>query len=87
MAGIAQRRHQNLQPPANAGGPGILAVDSLEKEGLVLAHLTEATKTQLSAVVHPEGSIENPVDLLPGADAGVFKSVNEIVAGDEGVDA
>ena len=71
----------------NAGGPGILAVDNLELENLVLAELTEQTKEKLREIVHPEGSVENPVDLLPGATAENYKRVVEIVAADENVDA
>lgn len=71
----------------NAGGPAILAVDSLEKEGLQLAEFTKATKRKLREIVHPEGSIDNPVDLLPGGTAEQFKIVNQIVADDENVDA
>ena len=71
----------------NAGGPAILAVDSLEKENLVPAELSEKTKTELRKIVHPEGSVENPVDLLPGADAKTYKAVNEILINDNNVDA
>jgi acetate---CoA ligase (ADP-forming) len=71
----------------NAGGPGILAVDNLELENLVLAELTQQTKEKLREIVHPEGSVENPVDLLPGATAENYKRVVEIVAADENVDA
>ncbi len=71
----------------NAGGPAIIAVDALEKEGLQLAELKEATKMKLRDIVHPEGSIENPVDLLPGGTAEQFKSVNQLVADDDNVDA
>lgn len=71
----------------NAGGPAILAVDTLEKEGLALAEFGEETKTKLRDVVHPEGSIANPVDLLPGGNAETYKTVNEIVAADDNVDA
>lgn len=71
----------------NAGGPAILAVDSLEKEGLILAEFSETTQEKLREVVHPEGSVLNPVDLLPGGDATAYKRVNEIVAEDENVDA
>ncbi len=71
----------------NAGGPAILAVDSLEKEGLVLAEFTDSTKDKLREVVHPEGSVNNPVDLLPGGNADAYKAVNEIVAMDDNVDA
>lgn len=71
----------------NAGGPAILTVDSLEKENLVLAEFSNETKSKLREVVNPEGSVANPVDLLPGATAEVYKRVNEIVIEDENVDA
>ena len=70
----------------NAGGPAILAVDSLEKEGLLLAELSQETKNKLREIVHPEGSVQNPVDLLPGGTAEQFKAVNEIIVQDENVD-
>lgn len=86
---------ENFSPPkgnkiavvTNAGGPAILCVDSLEKENLVLASLNDKTKQLLRAIVHPEGSVENPVDLLPGGNSETFKKVTEIVSSDENVDA
>lgn len=71
----------------NAGGPAILAVDSLEKENLILAEFSEETKNELKEVVNPEGSVMNPVDLLPGATAEVYRKVNEIVVQDTNVDS
>ena len=71
----------------NAGGPAILTVDTLERNGLVLSELSEQTKLKLREIVHPEGSVNNPVDLLPGGTAEQFKRVNEIVASDKNVDA
>jgi len=71
----------------NAGGPAILTVDTLDKNGLVLAELSEETKLKLREIVHPEGSVNNPVDLLPGGSADQFKKVNKIVALDKNVDA
>ena len=71
----------------NGGGYGILTVDSLENNNLKLAELNENTKKRLKGIIHPEGSAENPVDLLPGATAEIFKSVNEILCDDENVDA
>jgi acetyltransferase len=71
----------------NAGGPAILTVDTLEKNNLVLAELSSKTKTKLKEIVHPEGSVNNPVDLLPGGTAEQFKAVNEILIEDENVDA
>lgn len=71
----------------NAGGPGILCVDSLEKQNLTLANFSEETKSKLREIVHQEGSVENPVDLLPGGNKDSFKSVIDIVCDDESVDA
>jgi len=71
----------------NAGGPAILTVDTLEKNNLLLAKLTEKTKTNLRKIVPPQGSVNNPVDLLPGGTAEQYKKVNEILIDDENVDA
>jgi acetate---CoA ligase (ADP-forming) len=71
----------------NAGGPGILCIDSLEKEGLDLADFSDETKKELRSFVHPEGNIENPVDLLPGGSAEAFKRAAGLAAADNGVDA
>ena len=71
----------------NAGGPGILTVDTLERENLILTAFGNETKNLLRDIVHQEGSVENPVDLLPGADASVFKRTIEIILEDENVDA
>ncbi len=72
---------------SNAGGPSILAVDSLAKENLILAELSDDTKLKLKKIVHPDGSINNPVDLLPLGTAEQFKEVNKILLEDENVDA
>ena len=71
----------------NAGGPAILTVDTLERNNLTLADLTVETKTKLREIVHPQGSVNNPVDLLPGGTAEQFKQVNEILIDDKNVDA
>ncbi|RKY91280.1 MAG: acetyl-CoA synthetase [Ignavibacteriae bacterium] len=71
----------------NAGGPAILTVDTLEINNLTLAELTEKTRTALRKIVPPQGSVNNPVDLLPGGTAEQYKQVNEILVDDENVDA
>ncbi|MCW8850584.1 MAG: acetate--CoA ligase family protein [Melioribacteraceae bacterium] len=71
----------------NAGGPAILAVDKLEEENLLLADFSEETKEKLKEIVHPQGSINNPVDLLPGGEPDTYKNVNEIILADKNVDA
>ena len=71
----------------NAGGPAILTVDTLERNNLNLAELSAETKSRLRQIVHPQGSVNNPVDLLPGGTAEQFKEVNEILITDNNVDA
>lgn len=71
----------------NAGGPAILTVDTLERNNLTLTELSSETKSKLREIVHPQGSVNNPVDLLPGGTAEQFKQVNEILIEDKNVDA
>ncbi|MDH3268346.1 MAG: CoA-binding protein, partial [Ignavibacteria bacterium] len=71
----------------NAGGPAILTVDTLERNNLNLADPSTETKSKLREIVHPPGSVNNPVDLLPGGTAEQFKQVNEILIADNDVDA
>jgi acetate---CoA ligase (ADP-forming) len=71
----------------NAGGPAILTVDTLEQNNLSLAELSTESKSKLREIVHPQGSVNNPVDLLPGGTAEQFKQVNEILVEDKNVDA
>lgn len=71
----------------NGGGPAILAVDAVTSEGLKLAQLSDSTKKKIRKIIHPEGSAENPVDLLPGGTPEQYKRVNEIILKDKNVDA
>lgn len=71
----------------NAGGPAILCVDEIEKHGLEVSQLTDQTKNKLREILHPEASIKNPVDMLPGADANTYRLASKILTDDENVDA
>jgi len=70
----------------NSGGPAILLADECEKRGLELSQLSENTKSKLKEIVNPEGSVNNPVDLLPMGDAETFKNCAEILLDDNNVD-
>lgn len=48
----------------NAGGPGILAADALEANGLHLPELSEEMQSQIAARLPDEASTHNPVDLI-----------------------
>jgi len=71
----------------NAGGPSILLADKIEKEGLQLAELSNETKSKLREIVHPEGTVNNPIDLLPGGNEISFPQVIKVVLEDDNVDA
>lgn len=78
---------KNIAIVTNAGGPAILAVDSLEKNNLSLAVFSYSTTEKLKEIVNPEGSLSNPVDLLPGATPETYRNVVETIAADPAVDA
>ncbi len=71
----------------NAGGPSILLTDKLDKEGLKLTELSEETKSQLREIVHPEGSVNNPIDLLPHGNEESYPAVIKILLADYNVDS
>jgi acetyltransferase len=52
----------------NAGGPGVLATDALVLHGGELATLGEASLARLDAVLPPQWSHGNPIDILGDAD-------------------
>ena len=56
----------------NAGGPGVLATDSLIANKCELANLSAATIDALSAFLSPHWSHGNPLDILGDADADAY---------------
>ncbi len=71
----------------NSGGPGILAVDTLEASGMQLAPLTGATKEYLRKRVPPAASVNNPVDILAGPGPGTYALCLDALLSDPTVDA
>lgn len=70
----------------NAGGPGILVSDALEKKGLKLASLLGKTIKKLQQILPPEAGIKNPVDMIASANHENYKAVCEIIEQDKNVD-
>ncbi len=70
----------------NAGGPGILATDALEKSGLTLARFELETIHGLEQYLPDAASAANPVDVLGDARADRYKFAMEHVANDPNVD-
>lgn len=71
----------------DAGGPGVIAADSLEANGLRLAQLERATQAALSAHLPPAASVRNPVDMLASASPEDYSNCLRLSLEDPGVDA
>jgi acetyl coenzyme A synthetase (ADP forming)-like protein len=70
----------------NAGGPGILATDALEKSGLSLARFELETIHALEQYLPDAASAANPVDVLGDARADRYQFAMEHIASDPNVD-
>ena len=71
----------------NAGGPGILAADACEAQGLELPSLSDATVVELRAFLPAAASVGNPVDMIASASAGSYGRALRAVLRDERVDS
>ncbi len=70
----------------NAGGPGVLAIDSLVANGGEPAKLSEQTLNALNKFLPPHWSHGNPIDVLGDADSARYAKAIEIAAQDPNSD-
>ena len=70
----------------NAGGPGAIAADALEENGLRLARLTEETVEQLGSFLPAAASLHNPIDMLAGAGPREYADALRLLLEDPGAD-
>ncbi len=66
----------------NSGGPGIIASDAVEANGLSMARFQKETVDALRAGLPPECALYNPVDLIGSADGARYKLALDLVAND-----
>jgi acetyl coenzyme A synthetase (ADP forming)-like protein len=71
----------------NAGGPGILATDALERSNLKLAQLSRETTETLEGFLPGEASVANPVDILGDALAERYEKALQAIMADDEVDS
>lgn len=71
----------------NAGGPGIMAADAVEKSGLKVAILENRTITLLREKLPRESAVNNPIDVLGDADPGRYGDAIKSAQADSSVDA
>jgi len=69
----------------NAGGPGIMATDALERAGLQMASLHPETIQTLQTGLPPASNIYNPIDVLGDAPADRYGLALEAVMKDDDV--
>jgi acetyl coenzyme A synthetase (ADP forming)-like protein len=71
----------------NAGGPGIMASDAAESQGLAMARLSETTTSALRSFLPAEAAVANPVDMIASAPSASYEKAIHLVLGDDGVDS
>ncbi|MFO7952406.1 MAG: acetate--CoA ligase family protein [Bacillota bacterium] len=71
----------------NAGGPGILATDAVEKYNLKMARFTKDTNDKLRNNLPQEANIYNPVDIIGDARDDRYRFALQTVLEDENVDS
>lgn len=68
----------------NGGGPGILAADAVESNGLEMPEFSEGLRAELSKVLSAEASTRNPVDMVAGAGSDEYRyCIDTLLASDE----
>jgi acetyl coenzyme A synthetase (ADP forming)-like protein len=71
----------------NAGGPGILAADACEANGLQIVPLSERTRVELRSFLPEAASVANPVDMLASAPPEHYRLALGALLADENVDS
>jgi len=70
----------------NAGGPGIMAADAIERQGLTFAKLADETVEKLAGYLPPAANLHNPIDVLGDALADRYEFALDAVFNDPNVD-
>lgn len=70
----------------NAGGPGIMAADAIEREGLSFAKLSDETVNKLASRLPAAANLYNPIDVLGDALADRYEFALDVVLDDPNID-
>ncbi|MDD5458837.1 MAG: acetate--CoA ligase family protein [Phycisphaerae bacterium] len=71
----------------NAGGPGIMTADAIERQGLTFAKPSKETIAKLAEQLPAAANLYNPIDILGDALADRYEFAIDTVLDDENVDA
>jgi acetyltransferase len=76
----------NIAIVTNAGGPGVLATDSIIEKGGKLAPLSEETIKKLDAFLPAHWSKANPIDIIGDGDEERYQKAMEVCLEDDNID-
>ena len=76
----------NVAVITNAGGPGIMAADAIEQNGLGFAKLSQETIEKLAVSLPAAANLHNPIDVLGDALEDRYEFAMDIVIKDPNVD-
>jgi len=76
----------NLAIVTNAGGPGIIAADAVERSQARMASFAKSTIDELRANLPPTAALYNPVDVIGDANCERYKKGVELALKDPNVD-
>jgi len=79
-------RGPHLAIVTNAGGPGIIAADAVERSTVKMASLSPETIERLRKALPPVAALYNPVDVIGDAKEDRYQAALEAVAADPNVD-
>ncbi len=85
-AGAGESKKGGVAVITNAGGPGIMAADAIERQGLAFAKLTDKTISELSSRLPAAANLHNPIDVLGDALADRYEFALSVVLDDASVD-
>lgn len=67
----------------DAGGPGVMLTDELERQGFALPVLGERTRERLRGILPAESSVLNPIDCLPSRTGPQMRQIFEVMGEEE----
>jgi acetate---CoA ligase (ADP-forming) len=79
-------RGKRIAIVTNAGGPGIIATDSVIRQGLQLATFSDLTQQKLRECLPAAANTHNPVDVIGDAKHDRYEAAINHVLADDGVD-
>jgi acyl-CoA synthetase (NDP forming) len=64
----------------DAGGPGVMLSDELNRQGMVLPELLQVTRDRLAEILPAESSFVNPIDALPSRSAEQVRDIIRVLS-------